>query len=201
MKKDFIARFLNPSAYKRKKYYEAMFSEQYDRWVLLHQHAYPEIVHYTPLFDQITYRNCAFGSSQKEALSLFPNPNIIYQNRKLKEHQLLLYIQETENSKVKSEMHFLNDELFFAKNVIERPTPANIKASKLALKEKYNLNASDSMSQQFEDPKGNKIIVKNNVRFEVCYVSGNEKYQEYIENRINMEKKDNKERTNYEDIF
>jgi hypothetical protein len=141
----------------------------------------------------IKFYRLEFGASVKDAKKLFGKPNFIqHKNLPLKSQQTLFYKFSIKGIKSIIQMHFYEDELFFAQIQL-RSHNNQLKDIFLNLfKIKHALHNLD-WNQTVKDESGNTIILKDDVTPKVSFVSYNQALWSNINHELNhlVEKNNN----------
>lgn len=129
----------------------------------------------------ISFQNVKFGSSPRDVSVKLGNPRYTIKNSGISS-QVYFYKEKIDSHFVIAQLHFMEDELFYAGYVFPYENMAEKQSIKNILFEKY----AGSSSADFEkynsliDPWLNRIYVFDNVSLNILYIWGNEKVKHAI---------------------
>ncbi|MBO3698135.1 hypothetical protein [Roseivirga sp. E12] len=120
----------------------------------------------------IQFYGLSFGQSFKETIKRLGKPNYI-DNRKLAlKHQKTIYYRLTiKEERCVLQMHFHKDRFFFGKMEIKGNNPVAKRDIGQLVCQKYGI-AEQDWTGSIIDASNNKILIKENIIPNVCYISG-----------------------------
>lgn len=172
MLKGFFNRHFNRPTYIRDQHYKDHYSELYERLNSLKSLGENNGEKFQEIDSEIEFNKVSFGCSKKELQNKLGKPDFLFKNKKVDTHQILLYIKGRGLEKVKTEFHFIGQELFLVKYIIKyNKSKAAFKAKESILKQ-FKLSTNKYFEYKVQDKSYNKLIIRNDLQFEANYLWG-----------------------------
>jgi hypothetical protein len=131
------------------------------------------------------FRGIKFGSSPEEAMKIFGEPRYVSENSGISS-LVAFYKEEMSNHRVITQLHFMDNEFFYACYTFRNETEVERKAVKKILFEKYSKLNGDTAERydHLIDTAGNIITVHDSVNFNIVYLWGNEKVKKAVSEHL-----------------
>ncbi len=140
----------------------------------------------------IRFRNLPFGISAGEVVNLMGKPRYEYDNdRRITSHKIFFYRTGLSHFRAVSQLHFINDQFFYAKYSFRNYDTENLENVLSALKDKYfyTKQFTDKISQVKDEDK-NTVMVEKSIHLGIAYLSGNPYFYQFI-NGLERSKREN----------
>lgn len=163
---------------KKRRLYQQSRTDFYEGKNALVSHAsFDSILNLNHLESQYTgkdvqFYGLSFGQSLKETTKKLGRPNYV-DNRKLAlKHQKTIYYRLTiKEEKCILQMHYYRDQFFFGKMEIKGNNPITKRDIGQLICQKYGISQQD-WTGSIIDSNQNKILIKENIVPNVCYITG-----------------------------
>lgn len=134
----------------------------------------------------ICFRNIPFGADEKTVFSKLGKARYHIDNsEKIPGHQVYFYRTGLYHFRAICQLHFLDDRFFFGKYTFRNTAPDCINNILLVLKEKYfHASPIEGKLSKVKDGEGNAVILEKSLHLNVCYVSGDPRFPQLMQNVV-----------------
>ncbi len=174
----------------KKEYYEQKITKSTDIPEILA--LYRDSANIISVQNNIKAFEIALGSSTTFVKKQMGEPILEYQCEALKERKIFIYKSRFLKTKVFTQFHFYNKKLFIVENHFYTMNEAEQNIFQKIFVEKYNLSSKNLRgSFKLVDPKGNNLIVSNELYTSLIYLYNNKAIlKDLQEKHINKSLKD-----------
>lgn len=134
----------------------------------------------------IKFYGLYFGQSLKETIKKLGKPNYKDKRTLVLKNQVTIYYRLTiKEVKCILQMHFYKDQFFFGKMEIRNSNPSVKRDIGELVCQKYGVNEKDWTGSIFDDD-GNKVLIKQNIIPNVCYITGDKTLTAALKMELNL---------------
>lgn len=135
---------------------------------------------------RIKFYGLYFGQSLKETIKKLGKPNYKDKRSLVLKNQVTIYYRLTiKEVKCILQMHFYKDEFFFGKMEIRSSNPTVKRDIGELVCQKYGITEKDWTGSIF-DNDGNKVLIKQNMIPNVCYITGDKTLIAALKMELNL---------------
>ena len=133
----------------------------------------------------VIFRDLHFGASPRQASPLLGEPRYVVESSGISS-RIFFYKESISNHRIITQLHFLNEEFFYACYSFRHTTPAETASIRKLLFEKYSKMNGDTAEKydHMIDSDNNVIRVYDNVNFNIVYLWGNNKVADAVASHI-----------------
>ncbi len=163
---------------KKRRLYKQSRSDFYEgRNALLSHVSFDSILnlnHLESIYTEkgVQFYGLSFGQTLKETIKKLGKPNYVDHRKLALKHQKTIYYRLTiKEERCILQMHYYKDQFFYGKMEIKGNDPVAKRVIGQLVCQKYNISEQD-WTGSIIDSNQNKILIKENIVPNVCYITG-----------------------------